>query len=131
MIVLDTCIIIDALRGNMSALDRLKEQYGAMPVSTTTINVLELYSGAYRSSNPEANLRNVESFLEGMLILNIVDATYDIFGHISAALKDMGTPIGDFDELVAAIALSHGGEILTTDEGFKQVPGLEVITYEC
>ena len=129
MIVLDTCIIVDALRGNMSVLDELKERYGAMPISTTTINVLELYSGAYRSSNPEANLRNVESFLEGMLILNIVDATYDIFGHLSAALKDMGTPMGDFDELIAAIALSYSSGILTTDEGFKKVPGLEVMPY--
>ncbi len=99
------------------------------PYPPTTINVLELYSGAYRSSNPEANLRNVESFLEGMLILNIVDATYDIFGHLSAALKDMGTPMGDFDELIAAIALSYSSGILTTDEGFKKVPGLEVMPY--
>jgi len=127
MIVLDTSVIVDALRGNRNALDELKERYGAVPISTTAINVLELYSGAYRSSKPEANLRKVRELLEDMLILNIDDATYNIFGRLSAALKGKGTPVGDFDEVIAAITISNKAKLLTTDEGFKQIPELEVI----
>jgi tRNA(fMet)-specific endonuclease VapC len=50
MLVLDTTILIDALRGRMTALRMIEEiEESGEIICTTQINVLELYKGAYLS----------------------------------------------------------------------------------
>ncbi|MGB9940070.1 PIN domain-containing protein [Methanosarcina sp.] len=52
MPVLDTSFIVDLLRGKNEALQKLDEMEAQeIPLSTTEINVLELYRGAYLSRN--------------------------------------------------------------------------------
>jgi tRNA(fMet)-specific endonuclease VapC len=53
-------------------------------------------------------------------VLPITEETYDIYGAISAALISEGQQIGDFDEIIAAIAISHDAEIITKDRHFSQ-----------
>ena len=54
---------------------------------------------------------------------------YEAFGRIAAGLYLKGTSIGDFDEVIAAIALCNDGEIMTRDGDFEKIPDLNVIGY--
>jgi predicted nucleic acid-binding protein len=121
---------VDLLRGNEESLKKLAEMeagYGSL--STTEINVLELYRGAYLSIKVNQNLEKVREILECFQILDLDSSSYEVFASLSASLLLKGRPIGAFDELIAAIILSYNEKIVTRYSRFKEVPGLEVIDY--
>ena len=73
-------------------------------------------------------MEKVKKLLDALVILNIDEDTYEMFGELSAELRRRGEAIGDFDELIASIALTHEAPIVSTDSHFQHVPGLTVIT---
>lgn len=130
MPVLDTSFIVDLLRGREEAHQKLAElEVQEIPLSTTEINVLELYRGAYLSRKTHQNLEEVKKLLECFQVLELEESVYEVFASLSARLLSEGKPIGAFDELIAAIALLQEEQIVTRDEHFKKVPGLELISY--
>ena len=94
------------------------EQQG-IALSTTAITAMELYKGAYVSGN-RRNLLKVSTLLELFTILPVDETMYEAFGRIAAGLCLKGTSIGDFDEVIAAIALCNDGEIITRDGILKK-----------
>lgn len=98
-------------------------------ICTTVINILELFKGAYRSSQVEKNLLQVQEILSSLIHLQIDSGVQETFGKLSASLLKSGNRIGDFDELIAAICLAHNQNILTRDFHFNKVPDLSVLSY--
>ena len=48
------------------------------------------------------------------------------FGRIKTELEKAGTPIDDFDIAIAAIAISHGAEVITANLApFKRITGVQ------
>ncbi len=130
MPVLDSSFIVDLLRENESALKKLAEmETEYIPFSTTEVNVLELYRGAYLSMKTHQNLEKIKKILECFQILELEESVYEVFASLSANLLSNGKSIGAFDELIAAITLCHNEKIVTRDNHFKKVPGLEVTYY--
>jgi len=130
MPVLDTSFITDLLRGKEEALQKLTEiEAEETPLSTTEINVLELYRGAYLSMKTHQNLEEIKKLLECFQVLELEESTHEVFASLSANLLSRGEAIGAFDELIAAIILCHDGKVVTRDNHLKEVPGLEVIIY--
>lgn len=129
MPVADTSFIVDLVRQEPGAI-RIYEQYEGQGIalSTTAITAMELYKGAYVSGNRK-NVEKVGSILALFTILPSDEPVYEIFGKISAGLSLKGTPIGDFDEVIAAITLCSDGEIITRDRHFRTIPELTVIGY--
>ena len=129
MIVIDTSVLIDALHGKQAALRKILElEETGETLCTTQINVLELYKGVYNPPRSKKGLERVKKLLEALVILSIDEDTYEMFGELSAELRRRGEAIGDFDELIASIALTHEAPIVSTDCHFQRVPGLIVIT---
>jgi tRNA(fMet)-specific endonuclease VapC len=129
MIVIDTSVLIDALHRKQAALRKILElEETGETLCTTQINVLELYKGVYGPNRSEAGLQKVEMLLDAFVILNIDEDTYEMFGELSAELKRRGEAIGDFDELIASIALANGAAIITGDSHFRRVPGLKAVS---
>jgi tRNA(fMet)-specific endonuclease VapC len=129
MIVIDTSVLIDALHRKQAALRKIQElEETGETLCTTQINVLELYKGVYNPSRSEKGLEKVKKLLDAFFILNIDDDAYEMFGELSAELRRRGETIGDFDELIASIALTHEAALVSTDCHFHHVPGLTVIT---
>jgi hypothetical protein len=89
---------------------------------------MELYKGAYVSGNSN-NLIKVKTILELFTLLPVDDNVYEAYGRIAAGLCILGNPIGDFDEVIAAITLCNDGEIVTRDRHFEKIPELTVIRY--
>ena len=130
MPVLDTSFIVDLLRGKEDALQKLAEMEAKeIPLSTTEINVLELYRGAYLSRKTHQNLEEIKKILECFQVLKLEEPVYEVFAFLSANLISKGRIIGAFDELIAAIILCYDGKIVTSDKHFTEVTGLEVIVY--
>ena len=98
-------------------------------ICTTVINVLELYKGAYRSSQVEKNILQIEKIISGIIQLQIDSGVQETFGKLTASLLKDGNRIGDFDEVIVAICIAHNQNILTRDSHFSRVPELSVFTY--
>jgi len=130
MPTIDTSLLIDLIRHEPLAMRTLEalEQEG-LPLATTSVNILELFRGVFLSSSVQENLREVEAITRALIELPVTEETYRIFGTLAAELRGSGRPIGDFDELIAAITLGNDSEIITRDHHFSLVPGLKVRTY--
>ena len=63
------------------------------------------------------------------MVLDINNDSYEWFAALSAELRSRGESINDFDELIAAIALTNEAAIVSNDNHFKRIPGLRVISH--
>jgi tRNA(fMet)-specific endonuclease VapC len=130
MMVLDTTILIDALRGKDAALRKIAElEKTEETICTTQINALELYKGAYLPTKSDEDLQKVKKLLDAFVILPINGDTYEWFAALSAELKSRGESINHFDELIAAISMTNVAEVVSSDSHFKRIPGLGVVSY--
>lgn len=130
MPTLDTTFLADLIRQKPDAVKKFNVLVeSGVPLATTTINILELFRGAYSSRSIPDNITLVRALQEALIDLTIDNDTYEVFGALSAEMKGAGTPIGDFDELIASITLCNDGIIITRDQHFQKVPGLNVEMY--
>ncbi len=67
MIVADTDVLIDAMRGRKPSAARIRAELGAGTLATTAITAFELRSGAKSKTAAES----VEALLEGVVILTL------------------------------------------------------------
>jgi predicted nucleic acid-binding protein len=130
MVVLDSSFLIDIIQKDPAAIEKLKElESNDEMICTTVISILELYKGAYRSSQVERNLLQVEEIISSLIHLQIDCGVYETFGKLSASLLKNGNRIGDFDEVIAAICLAHNQNILTGDSHFNKIIDLSILSY--
>ena len=129
MPVADSSFLVDIMRREAGAI-RLFEQYenADQSLSTTGITALELYKGAYCSSDRN-NLEKVKKVLGLFTIIPVDEYIYEAYGRLAAGLQLKGRPLGVFDEVIAAIALCTDQEIITRDQHFRNVPGLTIVQY--
>ncbi len=129
MPIADTSFIVDLMRKDPGALAcyQAYEEEGVV-LFTTGITALELYKGAFVSKN-DSNRSKVQTILELFIVLPVDESVYEAFGRIAAGLCLSGNPIGDFDEVIAALALCNDKEIITRDRHFEKIPNLSVISY--
>jgi tRNA(fMet)-specific endonuclease VapC len=128
MVCLDTSVLIAILRKEDRVINRLQEEASmGTRLSTTPVNLCELYVGAYSSRNPSKELAKVNGLVDLLEILQFsLDASKKYGEKVNESpLKN--TPIGDFDLMIACIAMSHGEPLATRNiEHFRKVPGLVV-----
>jgi tRNA(fMet)-specific endonuclease VapC len=128
MPILDTSFLVDLLRGRKEALALLAELEGrGAHLFTTPITALEQYLRAHLSANSQKNLEAAKKILASLPVLPLDDEAAIVFGALSARLRSEGRRIGDFDEVIAAIALCNDQEIVTRDGHFREVTGLVVV----
>lgn len=104
MILLDTDICIEILRGNKNVITHRTNT--AEEVAVAFMSVGELFFGAYNSSSPEKNRKIVEIFL---LSIRIIQSDQDImaeFGRLKSLHTKRGTTLPDADVMIAAVALT-------------------------
>ena len=91
MIVIDTSVLIDALHRKQAALRKILElEETGKTLCTTQVNVLELYKGAYSPNRSEKGLETIKKLLEALVILDINENVYEMFGELSAELRREG-----------------------------------------
>lgn len=121
----NTCIYI-IKRSPPEVFDRFRVlRVGDVGVSAITY--CELQFGVAKSSRPEENQHVLAEFLSPLEVLDFPAAAAPLFGTIRAHLQHAGTPIGNYDLLIAAHALQERFTLVTNNtKEFSRVPGLKV-----
>jgi len=97
------------------------------PLRICAITLLELYYGAYKSEKSISNLVKVRRIEKAFDILPVDDAIAETFGMIKSTLESVGTPLDDFDLIIASCALAHNLTLVTNNEKhFHRIEGLKL-----
>lgn len=128
-ILLDTSAFSAHRRGHPEIGAALKETPIAALNSIVLGELLHGFrAGARLASNLAdlARLRSVPRFR----ILAVDEDTADFYARIIVELRRAGTPIPTNDIWIAASAMQHGLEVLTTDRHYLGVPMLAVRCFD-
>lgn len=134
MIHLDTNVAI-ALLNNRQPQVRARfdaAQATATPMALSIIVYHELMYGAAGSERRKANEDKIALFIAAgrFSLLPFEDRDAVEAADIRAALKQLGTPIGPYDVLIAAQARRAGATLVTANTSeFERVSGLIVIDW--
>ena len=121
----NTCIYI-IKRSPPDVYDRFKQLHVG-DVGISAITYCELQFGVAKSSRPEENQLALTEFLGPLEVRDFPSAAAIVFGQIRAHLQRVGTPIGNYDLLIAAHAVHEGLTLITNNKReFNRVPGLKV-----
>jgi tRNA(fMet)-specific endonuclease VapC len=95
---------------------------------TTSINVSEIYFGAYRSRNQEKILKAYEDkVFPNVNILPFDTDSGKIYGRLKALLEKRGLSKSEPDLMIAAIAIQHDMILVTGNKRhFMNIPGLNI-----
>jgi predicted nucleic acid-binding protein len=126
MVCLDTSVLVALIRKDQAAIDGLTaEAERGGTVSTTVVNLCELYSGAYGSKNPRKELARVQDLVSDLGLLELDAGAAKRYGELLNDATLRRAPIGDFDLIIASIALEQGEKLVTRNvKHFSRVPGL-------
>lgn len=132
MPILDSDIIIAYFRNVPKAVEIIDNLIQEKIILKTTIfNVAELYKGAYLSSKVEENIKQIEEFLQNITIIDFTMNDAIKFAKISAELRHKGEPIGDFDELIASVAINNKETIFTRNiNHYEKIPQISFKNWE-
>jgi len=121
--LLDTNIIIALLVSDKSVKEHL---ISIEEVFLPSIAIGELYYGAYRSSRRDENIKRIDKLVKGNTILVCNARIAQEYGLIKSRLSEKGRPIPENDIWIAALASSNNLIVVTRDEHFKHVEGLQI-----
>jgi tRNA(fMet)-specific endonuclease VapC len=121
MLLLDTNILIDYLRGKQAAIEFI-ECTEKPNFAVNTVVVLELYNGCLNRAELAKIRRLLNGFIHFDLNEGIARAAMHI-GHSFALSHSVSAP----DALIAATALVYNIELRTANlKDFRMIPGLKV-----
>ena len=129
MTIIDTNVMIPFLKGATEAVNKVHEVSNNDGVSITVITAYELLKGARLSSKPQENLVDVKKAISSMQILDFSSEACEEASFIFCELKKSGKMISELDILIAAIAKTNGETILTYDQHFKTIKGLQLVNW--
>jgi tRNA(fMet)-specific endonuclease VapC len=124
--LIDTSVLIDVERGALP-LEPLVIEGKAISV----ISVSELLHGVHRADNAARRIRReavVEQILGAVEQVPVDSEVARVHASVWAGLEDSGEIIEAHDLWIAATALAHGLQLVTTNaRHFERVPGLSLL----
>ena len=127
MIALDTNILIEFEAHNVELikfLQNLTKKFPSRPYITSA-NYSEFLYGFIKES-PKKQEKAIE-FLEDYNLLNTSKNSSRLLAKIKYELEKKGKMIPIFDVLIASIIMDKKAMLITFDEHFKNIEGLEVV----
>lgn len=124
--LLDTNIASYLIKEHSS---EVRERLRRVPIAEVGISVIteaELRFGATRSMAADRYKHLVEEFLLRVEILAWDSGAAQYYAALRAAMEDAGTPMGNFDMMIAAHALAVGAVLVTHDRVFQRVKHLKL-----
>ena len=122
-ILLDTSGYVGFKRGTEEVVDSITS---AEAVFFSPVVLGELMFGFRNGNRFKENMDELNKFLEHTVveIIHIGKTTSDRYSRIALQLKRQGTPIPSNDIWIAAQAIEHGVELITSDRHFENIAGL-------
>ncbi|MDZ7642270.1 MAG: type II toxin-antitoxin system VapC family toxin [Desulfurivibrio sp.] len=129
MFLLDTDTVIYALKGEAVVGGNLRAHLHD-PLYLSTISMMELYYGAYKSQNIDANLAKLKTLEGSFTLLSPGPETVETFGRMKATLETQGLRLADLDLIIAATALARNLTLVTNNQKhFDRIPGLKLTNW--
>ena len=125
MTIVDTCFLIDLMKGDSGAEQIALDN---KQLKTTAISSAEFLTGAKRS-NKKTVYEISEKFIRFFPVLPFDAESAVVYARIAHTLSGTGRHISSFDELIAAIALRNNEPLVTRDQHFRTIDGLDIIAY--
>jgi tRNA(fMet)-specific endonuclease VapC len=123
--LLDTDTVSYALRGEGEVAGRIIA-HKPSEVCISAITLAELRYGADRRGSRKLHAL-IDTFAAAVEVVGFGEDAALAFGRIGTVLAGRGTPIGEFDVLIAAHAASLRCTLVTNNvRHFSKVPGLAV-----
>lgn len=127
MYMLDTNICVDIIRYHRKPLVSKVIAQPLGTISISSIVLAELQYGAAKSIDPTKNLKALLQFCTPFDVLAFDTHAAAVYGQIRCDLESKGKPIGPFDTLIAAHAISTGAILVTNNlREFNRIKGLRV-----
>ena len=128
MVILDTDLLVGLLKGEESAIEKVKKfECQNSEIFITSITSYELFKGVYLSSNKEKNLLQVERLLNNINILHFDLESSKISAKVYSYLKKKGLLTNLMDQMIAAIAISKNETVITRNaKHYKNIPTLKM-----
>lgn len=125
--LLDTNACIRYINGRSP---ELRAKLSSMPrrdVAVSTITKAEMFYGSARSQTPQRSREKQIEFLTTLITLPFDDMAAIAYGPLRADLERNGTPIGQYEMLIAAVALANDLTLVTHNVGeFGRIIGLKI-----
>lgn len=123
--MLDTDSVSFALRGQGRVAARILE-HRPSELCISALTLAELRYGASRRSS--AKLHDlIDAFTANVAVMPFDEACAAQFGVVASVLAERGSPIGEFDALIAAHAIALELTLVTNNvKHFSRVAGLHV-----
>ena len=122
MVVFDSSIIIDALRGKKTALDLIESYSGKERIAITVISKYEILRGT-----PDRDANLVSGLIRQFIILNFEDSVVDAVVKAYRRLTEKGRMVNEFDLLIAGIAAANNETLITKDRDFLNFESPKII----
>jgi predicted nucleic acid-binding protein len=91
---------------------------------------MELYYGAYKSRRVTVNLARIRAIEAAFEIIPISLAAVQTFGELKTRLEKRGTPLDDFDLILATCALTHNFTLVTNNiNHFSRIAELRLVNW--
>ena len=121
MIVADTDVLIDALRGEAAVAGLIAKLLRERRLATTAITRLELGVGASTAQEKAS----VDQLLAAIPVLALDAESAGLAAEVGASLRTAGQSVPFADLAIAGICLRLGAELLTRNRRhFERVEGL-------
>lgn len=125
--LLDTCICVFLLRCKYGVERRLSE-LDPKQCHISEVTLAELKYGAYKSNRTEENLALIEELAGSVNVVPFTESI-DVYAKEKNRLREQGTPVEDFDLLIASAAISRGLTLVTDNtKHFPQVKRIITIS---
>ncbi len=121
-LLLDTSILIDVLRRRNQRRELLSHLVReGHELSTTVLNVAELYAGMRPSEE-----RETEAFLDALVLHNLDAKSARVAGNLKSEWSRKGRTLPLADAMIAAVTLERGCTLITDNRKDFSISGLEL-----
>jgi len=127
--LLDTCFLIDLLRGDPGAVRVAESLDGG---ATTAVNVYELFFGVeWGAGDRVARRGEAEALVERLEVLPFDGVAGRMAARFMGDLYRRGEQVDALDVFTASIGLRHGCKVMVTRNArhFERFPEISVETY--
>ena len=122
----DTNICIYLIRKKPVQVIKRLQNTNISEIGISVITLSELEYGVAKSSNKTQNRMALAEFLAPFEIVPFAESAAAEYGEIRAFLEKKGTPIGAYDMMIAAHALSLNLTLVTNNiREFERIPKLQ------
>lgn len=130
MACLEITFLIDLLRGDEN-IKHLKDDLDKTEniLAVAAPSVMELWTGAILSNRSASEKIKISELLSSFTIFHLDEKSAKEAGEIEADLIKKGQIIDTEDIMIAGIAKSNGEKLVTRDQHYAKISGLNLIKY--